>query len=303
MSQNEPNPQESSQEKSSESQPSVTQTQNSTATKIDWKAIAVGTMRSTRETIERVIATIKAESQSGDTLTKVKNVLIVLWQAFLPVWQKLIELVRTRLPQELNQKLNDRLLSGIVASVLVISFWFTSSLFSAKPVKPTIAQRPVIDSPTQPNPAFPSDLTTSEPEVVSGEPAPEIGASPESETPIAVAPEPSPEPEIELTPEQKLIASVEQEVYAVSDQFIGGLVLSVQPNFERGRLVVKLSPDWFRFNPEQQDRFANDLWQRSQPLNFTRLEIRDPNGELLARNPIVGTAMVILKRKQLPATA
>jgi hypothetical protein len=38
-------------------------------------------------------------------------------------------------------------------------------------------------------------------------------------------------------------------------------------------------------------------------MNFTRLEIRDPAGQLLARNPIVGTAMVILQRKPSPETA
>jgi hypothetical protein len=246
------------------------------STKIDWKATFTAAVRSTRETFDRVIAVIKSEPQSGDPVTKLKNVLIVLWQAFLPVWGKLIALIRTRLPQAVNQKLNDRLLSGIVAGVLVILFWFTTSLFSAKPVQPTIAQRPAIDRPSQPNEAFPTDLTT--PEADTTEPAPAM-------------------------PEQNSLIAVEREVLAVSDQFIQGLVLSVQPNFERGRLVVNVSPDWFRFNREQQDRFANELWQRSQPMNFTRLEIRDPAGQLLARNPIVGTAMVILQRKPSPETA
>jgi hypothetical protein len=119
-------------------------------------------------------------------------------------------------------------------------------------------------------------------------------------TPAPIA-SPSPEPieAVELTPEQKRIASVQKQVIEVSDQFIGGLVDAVVPNFEKGRLMVKVTDDWYRFKPEQQDRFANQVWQRSQSLDFTTLEITNTTGTLLARNPVIGSSMVILKRKQL----
>lgn len=327
MSQQDSNP-------SPESQSSVAQSQ---AAKIisSLKSGTVKTLRSTIRFLEKTADSLERSSdQLNPTVSKIIDFLVGVWQKFLPLWNKLLSWVRSRLSPGLNEKLGDRALSGILAGAIAILFWFTSSIFSSKPPQPTqVATRPPL--PTQPTQSFPSDLSTpeaapeivtapivvsepevvtepeviSEPEVVS-EPkvvteAPVKVSEPIAEVPVNVEPEPivQPEsiveapPEPELTPEEKRIAAIQTQVTEISDRFISGLVISVDQNESRGQMKVNVSEDWYRFNADQQDRFANELWTRSQTLQLPKLEIRDQKGVLLARPPIVGDSMVILKRK------
>jgi hypothetical protein len=299
----------------------VTQSQ-ATAAKI-ITTLTTGTIRTLRSTsriLERTADSL--ESQSFDRLNPIVSKIVggvtIAGRRFLPIWHQGLKLIRDRLPTDLNGKLSDRALSGIVAGAIVILFWFTSSLFSSKPPQPIpIATRPPLMIPTEPT-QFPSDLSAPEsaPEIVSApveapiaqvpiepvetpnvepktavvEPAIEPAVEVSPVQPIVEAP-----PEIELAPEQKQIAAIESQVMEISDRFISGLVIAVEPN--RDRLKVRVSEDWYRFNPEQQDRFANELWARSQTLDLNKLEITDSQGTLLARPPIVGDSMVILKRK------
>jgi hypothetical protein len=400
MSQQKPNPNDSSQDQSPKSQPSVTHSDRSESS---IRNAIVRVLRSIIGLLEGTVETLETE-RAGSKFAQVQRLLEKLWQGFLPLWRKLLEFVRGRLPEEWNQTLGDRALSGVLVGVFVLLFWFTSNVFSSKPANTTIATRPSVEvapqpeKPSPPSPSFevppkpsepfPTDLSAPEPlpspEVVvpstpaldpvkdtteeiesptdtvevpsdSSEVASDTSESPtdipeakseDTEKPsdtiatapdtseitsdaiesstdtISTAPESVPETEVkfdtidvapapienpppkpieavELTPEQKRIASVQKQVVEVSDQFIGGLVDSVVPNFEKGRLMVKVTDDWYRFKPEQQDRFANQVWERSQSLDFTNLEITNTKGTLLARNPVIGSSMVILKRKQL----
>ncbi|WNZ44905.1 hypothetical protein Q2T42_24220 [Leptolyngbya boryana CZ1] len=143
----------------------------------------------------------------------------------------------------------------------------------------------------------------SEPEVVAEIPveaAEPIVETPEVEVPEVVAEPAIPQPE--LTPEEKRIAAIEDQVIEISDRFINGLVVSVEQNETRGQMKVTVSNDWYRFNAEQQDRFADELWTRSQTFKLPKLEVRDPRGVLLARPPIVGDSMVVVKRKSAIAS-
>jgi hypothetical protein len=51
----------------------------------------------------------------------------------------------------------------------------------------------------------------------------------------------------------------------------------------------------------QQDKLADEILRRSNELDFSKLEITDLKGTLLARSPVVGPNMVILKRQELAA--
>jgi hypothetical protein len=296
------------------------------------KTGTIKTLRSTIQILEKTVNTLENSSnQTNPTIAKILNLLSALWEKVLPIWNQLLKGVRGRLSPDLNQKLSDRVLSGLLAGTIVILFWFTSSLFSAKPPQPRVANRPPLILPTEPKSSFPSDLSTpeaapemvaapaesqqpetvSEPEVIA-EPEvsePEVITEPEVklaepilETPVEVesgevAPEPEAPPLPELTPEETRIAAIEAQVMEISDRFISGLVVSVKQNELRGQMQVNVSNDWYRFNAEQQDRFANELWTRSQTLNLPKLEIRDPREVLLARPPIVGNSMIVVKRK------
>lgn len=305
-----------------ESQSSVTRSQ-ATAKKFleTLRTGTIGTLRSTSRFLEQSATRLESAQEPNPILLKVTTGATFALERVAPLWNKLLTLIRDRLPADLNRQFGDRTLSSILIGSIVVLFWFTSSLFSAKPAQPVqVATRPPVTIPAEPT-QFPTDLSAPEaaPEVVSApvieEPVAEIPLEEPAieEKPIAEVPlvEPSPEPIIEpiveaapepppapeLTPEQKQIAAIQTQVMEISDRFIGGLVTSVEPQIDRDRLKVRVSEDWYRFSSDQQDRFANELWEKSQSIELPKLEITDAQGGLIARPPIVGDSMIILKRK------
>ena len=150
---------------------------------------------------------------------------------------------------------------------------------------PEIATAPTpepVPTPTIPTP--PELSAPAQPEPVEETPLPE----PE--------PEPTPTPVVELTPEQSLIAAIENRVAEVSNGFADGLIESIQANFEGSSLTVKLGNGWYNFKSSEQDKLAAQMLERARELDFSRLEITDTQGKLLARSPVVGKDMIILKR-------
>lgn len=314
-----------------ESQSSVTRSR-ATATKFleTLRTGTIGTLRSTSRLLDRTATRLESAEEPNPLLLKVTTGATIALERVAPLWKKLLTLIRDRLPADLNGKVGDRTLSSILISAIVVLFWFTSSLFSSKPAQPVqVATRPPVTIPAEPT-QFPTDLSAPEaaPEIVSApiveeptleEPIAEIPVEeptleepveePIAEVPVEPIPEPIPEPVIEaspepapepeLTPEQKQIAAIQTQVMEVSDRFIGGLVTSVEPQVDRARLKVRVSEDWYRFKPDQQDRFANELWEKSQSIELPKLEITDAQGGLIARPPIVGDSMIILKRKAI----
>ncbi len=352
MPQNEPNPSDASKE--IPPRPSVAQPPPSeqTGTQILplLRAVSIRALKTTVRALEGTIETLEADTSTGATLPispklqtqirssweRVAPLLKTLWQRFVPLWKKLVNQIRVRLPENLSQKLNDRALSSIVAGVLIVLFWTTSSLFSSKPpTKVAVAPSPTertaskkitpSSKPIQPefgSPsaiAVPSDLTAPEPEkpAVSPEPIAETPTkpviapppSPISEPPIVAEPAPNvavPEPEkpviptapiVELTPEQTLIASIQDQVVAVTAPYSSGLIESIKPSFGKSRLSILVNDGWYGLNRSQQDKLGDELLKRSQELDFSNLVITDLQGMVLARSPVVGSTMVVLKRK------
>jgi len=120
-------------------------------------------------------------------------------------------------------------------------------------------------------------------------------------TPLAspeVKPPPPPPPPLKLTPQQKLIVRIEDEVAKITDQYVSGLIQSVQANFRASRLMVTVGPGWYDLSRSQQDNLANQIYLKTRDLDFADLEIRDSDNHRLARSPVVGSEMVILKRSR-----
>ncbi len=324
-------------------QPSVAQPISSEQTGIQilpWlRSVSVQILRTTVQTLESTISKLEADTSTGATLPispklqtqmrslweRLVSLLRKFWQWFVPVWEKLLTQIRTRLPENLSQKLNDRALSSVVAGLLIVVVWTTSNLFSSKPpTQVAIAPQPVktipvskpASKPVQPefdSPApqpIPTELTAPEPE----KPAPAIAeipvepiapspvATPIVEEPASPIVEPTSEPEepalpvVELTPEQKLIASIQDQVVTVAAPYASGLIQTIKPNFGKSRLSVLVADNWYELSRSQQDQLGDELLKRAQELDFSKLEITD-EGTLLARSPVVGSTMVILKRK------
>lgn len=180
--------------------------------------------------------------------------------------------VRSLLPAAWNEKLSDWGLTGAIASIVVVLLITTAALLPKTPAQVAKAPPNSIDAP--------SELK-----------------APEPPQPLEVEPPPPPE----LTPEQSLIAGIQNQVAEVTQQYGNGLIQSIEANFLGSRLVVKVSDGWYELKESQQNKLADDILSRSNELDFSKLEITDLNGTLLARSPVVGSNMVILKRQALAA--
>lgn len=100
----------------------------------------------------------------------------------------------------------------------------------------------------------------------------------------------------QVSPDAELIAKVQKQVTEIAEPYSVGLVQAVRTNVQRNTMTVQMNNDWYTLASDSQTRLANDLLKRSRRLDFNTLEIKDPEGELIARSPVVGKKMVIYER-------
>ncbi|WP_338441021.1 hypothetical protein VZG28_09005 [Synechococcus elongatus IITB4] len=137
---------------------------------------------------------------------------------------------------------------------------------------------------------------------VEPQPAPDLLPPPKA-VPVAPPPEPKPAPEpprpprpTEIDPNARLIEAIQSEVSAISDRYSEALILGVEANFVGSRLRLRLSDGWVSLSPAQQDQLAQEVFQQARELGFRRLEIIDEDDRLLARSPVIGSEMLIVRR-------
>ncbi|MCF2151103.1 hypothetical protein IQ276_032705 [Desmonostoc muscorum LEGE 12446] len=282
-----------------------------------WKAKIIQLLRGTIGVLEVTVQKLETAPPPGAGETPSFLQRLQLW------WGGLLRTVRLFLPSNLSTKLSDTALTGIVTGIAVILVWTTTTIFTGKPTE--VATLPPVEEVPIPTPTI-----TTPPESVAPEPQPpeEITPPPEAQQPpeeitppppeaqqppeeiippppepeVIPTPTPTPTPTIELTPEQALIVAIENQVAEISDRIASGLIKSIQANFRTSNLTVKISDDWYTLPESQQDKLAAEILQRSQQLDFTHLEIIDSQNRLIARNPVVGTQMVIFKRQATAST-
>lgn len=245
-------------------------------------------------------------------------------QRFWAWWNRVLPKLRSVLPTAINEALSDRALTGAIGGILVLVLWTGSSILANKPpqqvaVAPSSKSAPAKPSPAKekkepkpknmpavkvippPKPAPIAEPSKPAAEVPQPLPTPMTEPSPAASPLPTLAPSPRPLPKpspppLKLTPEQTLIAQIQDQVAEVSDRYVNGLIQSVQANFRSSRLTVKVGEGWYSLLPPQQDNLANDVLQRAQQLNFIKLEVTDTQGTLIARSPVVGSEMIVLKR-------
>ncbi|MBG1259128.1 hypothetical protein [Nostoc commune] len=253
-----------------------------------WKAKIIRLLQGTIGVLETTVEKLETAPPPG---TEEKP---GFFQQLQLRWGGLLRTIRLFLPSNLSTKLSDTALTGIVTAIAVILVWTTTTVFTGKPTE--VATVPPVEKVPVPIPTI-----TTPPESVVPEPQPpeEITPPPEVQTTLPPTPEPisTPTPTIQLTPEQALIAAIENQVAEISDRIASGLIKSIKANFRTSNLTVKISADWYTLKESQQDKLAAEILQRSQELDFTHLEIIDSQNRLIARNPVVGTEIVIFKRQ------
>ena len=102
--------------------------------------------------------------------------------------------------------------------------------------------------------------------------------------------------DVPLTDEQIAIAKIQTQVSEVANQYGEALLGSVQTNFKRGRLIVALNDGWYQLKPNQQTQLMSDLQNRSRSLNFKKLLVADAKNNLIARSPVTGDQVIILRK-------
>lgn len=103
-------------------------------------------------------------------------------------------------------------------------------------------------------------------------------------------------PNLKLTPEQNLIAALEKKTHSLAENYNEDLVISIQPNFAESIVLVTLADDWYQLVANRQDKIMSEILKQSRQLEFNKLKITDSANNLVARSPIVGNDMVILRR-------
>ncbi|PSB04999.1 hypothetical protein [Merismopedia glauca] len=188
-------------------------------------------------------------------------------------WNVVLQKIRSLLPPSTSQKLSDWGLTGIIAGVAILVFWIGVAISSG-------------DSPKQvaevPSPQL--------------QPPVELKAPNQPRSVKVVVPTPPP---LQLTPEQSLIASIQDQVGEITKEYSNDLVQSLEVNFPKSRLEVKVGSGWYDLSNEEQDQITEQMLNRSEKFNFQKLQLTDPQGTLVARTPVVGRNMVILKRRDL----
>ncbi|MGF1541792.1 MAG: hypothetical protein ACFCU5_15315 [Pleurocapsa sp.] len=219
-------------------------------------------------------------------------------------------------PRKAQPKRNNRLIIGIISTVIIIGlgiFWWRL------PEKPVA----LISRTQSPDTEIATDTLASQPEIIQPETYPEeipdtLDEDTENLTPdIESEPEISQiyipleleapaaskklkietvEPKIILTPEQNLIAAIQNRVTEITQDYAENSIVSVEADFRQGSLSVILSNLWYELSQSRQNKLANDLLKRSRQLDFQKLIIKDPEGTLIARSPVIGNSAIVIQR-------
>ncbi|BAT54718.1 hypothetical protein NOS3756_36900 [Nostoc sp. NIES-3756] len=262
-----------------------------------WKAGIIRVLRGTIGVLETTVEKLETAPPPGAEGTP------SFLQQLETRWSRFLLKTRAFIPSNLSNKLSDTALTGIIAGIAVVLLWTTTNIFTNKPTE--VATLPPVEEVPTPTPTISTPPETSTPEPL---PAEEITPEPEAPTPSpepeAQTPPPEPEPTptatptpvIQLTPEQVLIAAIENQVAEISDRIAPSIVKSIQANFRTSSLTVKINDDWYTLKESEQNQIASQILQRSQELDFAHLEILDSQDKLIARNPVIGNEMIIFQR-------
>ncbi len=195
-------------------------------------------------------------------------------------WKKVLRWVRSQLPPDLQRQLSDGLLTAIALGLLMLLLALWNPLGAGGGERADSEPLPRI---TAAAPA-PEDLFA------------ESIAEPASQTVAPEAPAAAPEPTPAPTPEQSLIADIQGRVSRISRSYGAGLVQSVEVNLPENTLGINLAEAWYGLLTNQQNEVAQDIYAQAQGLKFGTLQLRDPEGVVVARNPVVGPNMIVLRR-------
>jgi hypothetical protein len=255
-----------------------------------WKTTIIQVLRGTIGVLETTV--VKLETETPNDTQKKTN--------FLSRWDGFLRTFRLFLPSSISNNVSDMVLTGIFAGIFVVTIGITGFLLIPKSSTQVAIVPPV------------EEVTATTP-IVTPEPTPIPIVTPEPTLTPIVIPEPTPTPIVELTPEQVLLAAIENQFMAPGllrklseisvlvkntkdKNLISQLIKPLKANFRTSDLTIKVGDIWYKLAKSEQDKLAGEILKRSQELNFIHLEVVDFQNKIIARSPVVGKEMIIFKR-------
>ncbi len=102
----------------------------------------------------------------------------------------------------------------------------------------------------------------------------------------------------QISPEQAFIEAIETQLSDITNKYPDDMIHALQVDSSRNLAIVQLNPVWYLIGDEQQDRVTDRMWLQARANHLTKLELRDRDGNSIARSPVVGKHLVILQRRQ-----
>lgn len=97
-----------------------------------------------------------------------------------------------------------------------------------------------------------------------------------------------------LTPEQFIIKNIESQITNITKKYGENLIIKVKANFSENSIVITLSEKWYNLSINQQNNFANDVFNQVKSIDFYKFKLENTQGDLLARNAVVGDKLIII---------
>ncbi len=295
------NPPEENQSSEETESPQASQTQQTKQPFL--KALTIRILRGIIARLETTVEKLEAEAEPQEESAQIEETS----QAQPSVeelrgWDKRLRQVRDRLPNFISDIIPDWMLTTILVGAGVAVVWGVVAVIPEGLFQQTPQQQQEEEVTQKPEPPIPPPEETTEPEVKS-QPEPEKPSTEKPEEKPQAQPEPENEPEPELTPEQNLIASIQEQLSEITTTYAEGLINSIEANFRDGRLIITVDEQWYELSPRRQDKLGKEMLARSRKLDFTKLVLTTPDGNLIARSPVVGENMVILQREKPAPTS
>ena len=110
------------------------------------------------------------------------------------------------------------------------------------------------------------------------------------------------EPQLNFTPEQNLIAAVETKVDELIQTYPNEYVAKVEMDLPHNSLLVRVTDNWYDLEESRQNSLGGEILQRSREFSFSKLQLLDSKGNLVARSPIVGNNIILLETSRTTAS-
>lgn len=106
------------------------------------------------------------------------------------------------------------------------------------------------------------------------------------------------EPKLNFTPEQTLVAAIVNKVTKAIADYPSELIDSVMVDLPQNNLKVNVSDEWYALDRSRQTKIAEKMLEQSRQLSFSKLELEDRSGTLVARNPVIGKNIIIVQHER-----